>query len=105
MRYAIYWTWNDGFEDTAIVYSAKERDVNIKDLIDRKEFKAISYCPIYANGEYGSRTTVLENNNLKANKKPLTNLISSAEKRSSSKKSIADPSTVKKNRKEYSKVL
>ena len=105
MRYALYWTWNDGFEDTAIVYSAKERDVNIKDLIDRKEFKAISYCPIYVNGEYGARTIVLQEKTPKASKEKLSNLISSAEKRSSSKKSIADTSTVKKNRKEYSKVL
>lgn len=53
MKYAIYFTWNDGFNDTFNVESAKERNENIKDMIDRREFKFISYCPIYANGEYG----------------------------------------------------
>jgi len=58
-RYAIYFTWNDGFEDTFNVYDAWERDSNIKDMIERKEFKEISYCRIYANGEYGKRIKVL----------------------------------------------
>ena len=59
MRYAVYFTWNDGFEDSFNVDSAKERDINIKDMIDRKEFKSISYCRIYANGEYGKIKYVL----------------------------------------------
>ena len=58
-RYAVYFTWNDGFEDSIVTVDAKERDMNIKDMIDRKEFKHISYCRIYANGEYGKRITVL----------------------------------------------
>jgi hypothetical protein len=53
MKYAIYFIWIDGFKDTFNVESAKERNENIKYMIDRKEFKYISYCPIYANGEYG----------------------------------------------------
>ena len=59
MRYAVYFTWNDGFEDSFNVDSAKERDTNIKDMIARKEFKSISYCRIYANAEYGMRKNVL----------------------------------------------
>ena len=55
MRYAIYFTWNDGTEDSFNVNSAKERDMNIKNMIGRKEFKSISYCPIYKSGEYGFR--------------------------------------------------
>ena len=58
-RYAVYFTWNDDFEDSFNVDSAKERDLNIKDMIDRKEFKSISYCIIYANSEYGKTTMVL----------------------------------------------
>lgn len=59
MKYAIYWTWNDGFEDTDILLNRKERDICIKDMISRNEFKEISYCKIYANGEYGKRVKVL----------------------------------------------
>lgn len=59
MRYAVYFTWNDGFEDSFNVDSAKERDMNIKDMISRKEFKSISYCRIYASGEYGTLKYVL----------------------------------------------
>lgn len=59
MRYAVYFTWNDDFEDSFNVDSAKERDMNIKEMIARKEFKSISYCRIYANGGYGMRKDVL----------------------------------------------
>lgn len=59
MKYAIYFTWKDGFYDTFNVDSAKERNMNIKDMIERKEFKTISYCPIYSNGEYGKRKKAL----------------------------------------------
>ena len=59
MKYAIYFTWNDNEEDSFIVNNAKERDSNIKELIDRKEFKEILYCKIYKNGEYGRRIKVL----------------------------------------------
>ena len=58
-KYAIYFTWNDGFEDSFNVADAKERDMNIKEMIDRKDFNAISYCRIYASGEYGMRKVVL----------------------------------------------
>ena len=58
-KYAIYFTWNDGFEDSLNVADAKERDMNIKEMIDRKDFKSISYCRIYASGEYGMRKVVL----------------------------------------------
>ena len=43
-KYAVYFTWKDGVEDSFNVYTAKERDMNIKE---------ISYCRIYSNGEYG----------------------------------------------------
>jgi hypothetical protein len=59
MKYAVYFTWNDGFEDTFNVENAKDRDFNIKDMIQRKDFKEISYCRIYANGEYGKTVKVL----------------------------------------------
>lgn len=56
MKYAIYFTWNDGFEDTFISENAKDRDFNIKEMIRRGEFSHIEYCKIYANGEYGKHT-------------------------------------------------
>lgn len=59
MKYAVYFTWNDGFEDSFNVDSAKERDLNIKEMIERKDFKSISFCPIYKNGEYGIHKKVL----------------------------------------------
>ena len=59
MKYAVYFTWNDGFQDTFNTDSAKERDLNIREMIERKDFKSISYCPIYANGEYGIDKKVL----------------------------------------------
>jgi hypothetical protein len=46
-------------QDSFNVYDAKERDFNIKDMIQRKDFKEISYCRIYANGEYGKHIKVL----------------------------------------------
>ena len=59
MKYAIYFTWGDNEKDSFIVSNAKERDSNIKDMIDSKEFKEILYCKIYKNGEYGRRIKVL----------------------------------------------
>jgi len=58
-KYAIYFTWNDGFEDSFNVADAKERDMNIRDMIKRGEFKEIRYCRIYASGEYGREIKVL----------------------------------------------
>lgn len=59
MRYAVYFTWkNDGMRDSFNVDSAKERDFNLRDMIARGEHKDISYCPIYASGEYGARIKV-----------------------------------------------
>ena len=59
-RYAVYFTWNDGTEDSFNVYDAKERDINIREMINRKDFKRISYCRIYADGEYGVDKVVYE---------------------------------------------
>ena len=53
MKYAIYFTWNDGTEDSFNVDSARERDLNISDMVKRREFKRILYCRIHKNGEYG----------------------------------------------------
>lgn len=59
MRYAIYYTWKDGFKDSINVESAKERELNIKDMMAREDFKSISFCKIYRNGEYGRNNKVL----------------------------------------------
>lgn len=56
MKYAIYFTWNDGFEDSINVDNARERDENIHEMISRGDFLDIKYCPIYASGEYGKNT-------------------------------------------------
>ena len=57
-RWAIYFTWNDGTEDSINAETASERDSNIRDMIKRNAFKAIRYCRIYASGEYGTDTIV-----------------------------------------------
>lgn len=59
MRYAIYFTWNDGFEDSFNVTGATERDANIKGMMARGDFKSIEWCRIYADGEYGRRVKIL----------------------------------------------
>lgn len=60
MKYAIYFTWkDDGFKDTFNVDNAQDRDMNIKDMIQRGEFSEISYCKIYADGEYGKTIKAL----------------------------------------------
>ena len=58
MKYAIYFTWKDGTKDSFNVYDAKTRDWNINEMIERKDFVNISYCKIYASGEYGERKVV-----------------------------------------------
>lgn len=58
-KYAIYFTWCDGFEDSFNVKDAEERDMNIKEMKVRQDFCKISYCRIYANGEYGKRVEVV----------------------------------------------
>lgn len=59
MKYAVYFQWNDGFTDSFNCDNAKERDANINDMLRRKEFKEIHYCPIYRSGEYGADTQVI----------------------------------------------
>lgn len=58
-KFAIYFTWNDGQQDSFNVDSKEERELNIKEMIARKEFKSISYCRVYTNGEYGKKIEVL----------------------------------------------
>lgn len=60
MKYAIYFTWKDGTEDSFNVDSAEERDMNIEDMLKRNDFKEIKYCPIYSSGEYGRRRDILK---------------------------------------------
>ncbi len=55
MKYAVYFTWNDGTEDSFNVDNKAERDMNIREMIGRNDFKKISYCRIYRSGEYGKR--------------------------------------------------
>lgn len=57
--YAIYFTWNDGTEDSFNVHNANERDMNIKDMLKRNDFIKIEYCKIYKSGEYGKYKSVL----------------------------------------------
>ena len=61
MRYAVYFTWNDGTEDTFNCDSALERNMNIQNMINRDEFKYIAWCKIYASGEYG-KLIIVKNN-------------------------------------------
>lgn len=58
MKYAIYFTWNDRTPDTFICDDRFDRDLNIKQMLERKDFREISYCKIYKNGEYGKHTWV-----------------------------------------------
>ena len=58
-KFAIYFTWNDGTEDSFNVTSKEERDLNIKEMITRKDFKSIEYERNYSNGEYGKRVKVI----------------------------------------------
>ena len=58
-RWAVYFTWNDGTEDSFLCEDAAERNMNIQDMIRRGDFKEIRYCRIYANGEYGIDIKVL----------------------------------------------
>ena len=59
-EWAVYFTWNDGVEDSIIADSTKDRDTDIKEMISRGDFKYIAYCRIYANGEYGIDKVVLD---------------------------------------------
>jgi hypothetical protein len=62
MRYAIYFTWkDDNTSDSIIVKGVEERNLNIKDMVKRNEFKDIYYCKIYSSGEYGKHIKVGKN--------------------------------------------
>ena len=58
-KYAVYFIWKDGTEDSFNVATAKERDMNIKDMITRNDFISIEFCRIYKSGEYGKHKKVL----------------------------------------------
>ena len=57
--YAIYFVWDDGFADSFNCKNAKERDLSIRQMLSRREFKSIEYSRLLANGEYGKRIKVL----------------------------------------------
>lgn len=54
MRYTIYFIWNDGTEDSFNVTNAKDRDFNINEMLKSREYRSISYCKLYSDGEHGS---------------------------------------------------
>ena len=58
-QYIIYFTWNDGEEDSIIEYSAKDRDSEIAKMLSRGDFSAISWAYMYADGEVGELHKVL----------------------------------------------
>lgn len=60
-RWAVYFVWNDGTADTFNCETAKERDCNIKEMKNRGTFNRITYCRIYANGEYGEEIEAYQN--------------------------------------------
>ncbi len=59
MRYAIYFTWNDGYQDSFNVDNVKDLDMSLKELLSYIQIKSISYCSISADGEYSKRKYVL----------------------------------------------
>lgn len=58
MRYALYIDLAQGGENTYIVNSARERDLDITNLKRTGMARNIMYCPIYKSGEYGKRIKV-----------------------------------------------
>lgn len=59
-RYAVYFTWkDDGTQDTFNCEDARERDMNIREMLSKNEFSKIEWCRIYKSGEYGPRKRVL----------------------------------------------
>lgn len=61
MRYAVYFTWaSDGKADSFNCPNAEYRDFNISNMIKSGYYSSIAYCPIYASGEYGKRTIVMD---------------------------------------------
>lgn len=58
-RWAIYFTWQDGTEDSVCAETAHERDTNIAAMVKSGNFKSIEYCRIYADGEYGINKKII----------------------------------------------
>ena len=42
MRYALYFTWNDGTKDSFNVNSARERDLNIIEVVDTATMETVN---------------------------------------------------------------
>jgi hypothetical protein len=62
-NWVIYFTWNDGTEDSMNVQNAVVRDRCIVDMLQRKDFKYIAYSRIYVSGEYDYRHVILMEDN------------------------------------------
>ena len=60
MRYVVYFTWNDGQKDFFNCENAKERDLNIRDMLESDNFIFIAYERVYNSGEHGKRIVVLD---------------------------------------------
>jgi len=59
-RYVVYFTWNDGVEDSFTVANEFELDSNIRGIANRKDcIKRVLYREIYANGKLGEEVKVL----------------------------------------------
>lgn len=59
MKYIIYFTCNDGYSNNFTVYNEDDRNIKILDMLISKEFKRISYCPIFEGEFHGTREDVL----------------------------------------------
>lgn len=59
MKYAIYYEFYDGTNDSIIVKDSPSKNIYIKTLLNDNEIKHIAFCKIYKSGEYGKRTFVL----------------------------------------------
>ena len=59
-RYVVYFTWNDGVEDSFTVANEFELDSNIRAMANRKDcIKGVLYREICANGKLGEEVKVL----------------------------------------------
>ena len=59
MMYTVYFTWNDGTEDSFNCANAYERDFNIDFMLNSQCYSRIEYCKFYKNGEHGRNIKVL----------------------------------------------
>ena len=60
MRYIVYFTRNDGQKDFFHCENAKERDLEIREMLESDNFIFIAYERLYKSGKLGKRTVVLD---------------------------------------------